>query len=117
MNEHLTSAQIANCLIGETNPAEGRHLRECASCRAELEDLQNAFSLYRDAGRTWSEHWIAKADFKPRRVRAGRMGKWALAGGLAVAVLAGVLFLRAPSLPVRSDEPFFSIPFVVPPAA
>jgi hypothetical protein len=82
-----------------------------------LEDLQNAFSLYRDSGRTWSEHWMAKTDFKPPLVRAGGIGKWALVGGLAVAVLAGVLFVRPPSLPVRRDEPFLSIPYVVPPAA
>jgi hypothetical protein len=116
MNKHLSSEEIANCLIGEESPVEQLHLRECQSCQAELESLRHAFSLYRDSGRNWSEYWLGKTDFKPRQARTGGFGKWALAGSLAIAVLAA-LFVRTSSAPAIEDQPFLPIPYVVSPAA
>ena len=117
MNQHLSSEQITNFLIGEENASEQQHLSQCAICRGELDDLRNAFSAYRDAGRNWSEHCRTQPLSTRQRARPRKSGWWAVSGGFAVAALAAVLLIRQPALPVPVEEPFVSIPYVVPAAS
>lgn len=61
MNSHLSSEQIAACLIGDVSPEESRHGRECAACGAELAHLEQNLSQFRHAVRSWSDRHAAAA--------------------------------------------------------
>ena len=47
MTNHLPQEQIAKGALGQLTGAERRHLEECPECRAELESLKSALSLFR----------------------------------------------------------------------
>jgi hypothetical protein len=49
MNSHLSSDQICKWLAGERGPVEQRHLRACPTCRAELDQFQNALRGFRNS--------------------------------------------------------------------
>jgi hypothetical protein len=118
MNEHLSSEQITNLLLDEVSETEERHLSECGSCRAELNHLRNAFSLYRRAGQSWSEHWMTQATLGHQLSGSRRFGWWAVGSVLTTAALAAVLVFRQSATYQRQmEEPFVSIPYVVPAAA
>ena len=61
MNQHLTSEQVSRWMVGERTPEEVRHARGCLHCRAELDRLEKALSLFRESGQRWSEHWYRSA--------------------------------------------------------
>jgi hypothetical protein len=111
MSEHLSSEQMTDLLMDEDSQDQQRHLSECAICRQEFDDLRNAFMSYREAGRNWSEHWMTQ---KPVAQTLGgrRAGLWAAATVLVAFVL---VWTSAP--PPRVEEPFVSIPYVVPAAS
>ncbi|HLN00643.1 MAG TPA: hypothetical protein VK335_15250 [Bryobacteraceae bacterium] len=112
MNPHLSEGQIADWAAGERDPEIDQHVRGCAVCAAELEQIGQAFSLFRESGKRWSEHWYAVAP-----VRGAQAGsKLALAGAVAALVVAAVLLSRAPAPSGPQEEPFVAIPYVVPPA-
>jgi periplasmic protein TonB len=46
MNQHLTSQQILECLIGAGGPDGQRHARECAACRAEVESMARPLAWF-----------------------------------------------------------------------
>jgi hypothetical protein len=54
MNQHLSSEQIGNYLLGEATIEETVHARGCAVCRAELASLESSLLLFRGAVRRWS---------------------------------------------------------------
>jgi protein TonB len=54
MNQHLSSEQISNYLLGEATFEETVHARGCAVCRAELASLESSLLLFRGAVRRWS---------------------------------------------------------------
>src|SRR6185295_5218440 len=97
-----SSEQITSLLLGEENVSDWQHLGECAKCRAELDELQNAFTMYRDAGRNWSEHCRTQTSATGLRTRPPKFRWWAASGGLAVAGLAVALLIHpsAPPMPV-----------------
>lgn len=118
MSEHLSAEQITNLLLEEVSETGQQHLIRCESCRAELDHLRNVFSLYRRAGQKWSEHWMTQA--APAQQRSGsRTFEWCAVGSVLAAVaLATVLVFRPSATAQRaSDEPFVSIPYVVPAAS
>jgi len=112
MSRHLPSEQISWWIAGERTLEAQRHLAKCAQCRAEVDHLQDAFSEFRESGRRWSAHWYAARDV-PRR----RVGLWrwpVFAGGLAVAVVVGVLLVQRAKPVTQGEEPFLAIPYVAP---
>jgi hypothetical protein len=118
MNEHLSSQQITNLLLDEVSETEQRHLSECASCRAELDHLRNAFSLYRRAGQEWSEHWMTQGASARQPSGPRWFGWWAVGSALTIAALAAVfVFLPSTTFQRAREEPFVSIPYVVPAAS
>jgi hypothetical protein len=54
MMAHLSSAQLAECILEEPSPGVARHIRECAACRASLTQLRGALGEFRDTVRAWS---------------------------------------------------------------
>ena len=111
MNPHLSEEQIADWAVGDRNP-EIQHIRACAACAAELQRMETAFSLFRESGKRWSEHWYGA----PTAGRAQARSRLALAGALAALTVAAVLLSRAPAPTGSKEEPFVAIPYVVPPA-
>lgn len=71
MNEHLKSAQIAQCIVGGASAAERQHSRECPQCAAELAELESSLSRFRDSVQAWSA-----------RQSASRPHAWGLADAL-----------------------------------
>jgi len=135
MNRHLSSEEISRWMIGERTPDTERHAIECPPCRAELDRLEAAFSLFRESGICWSDRCYAAssagrlaAGITPPRSSANvaglparRLLPWACA--VATSMLVGALLLRpvpvppetaAPSPDRRSEEPFLEIPYVAP---
>jgi periplasmic protein TonB len=54
MNQHLSTEQISNYLLGEATFEETAHARGCAVCRTELAHLESSMLLFRGAVRRWS---------------------------------------------------------------
>lgn len=51
MIEHLSAEQISQWIVGERPLDLREHMAECAECRAELTQLENALSQFRTAMR------------------------------------------------------------------
>jgi TonB family protein len=54
MNQHLSSEQISNYLLGDATFEETVHARACAACRTELAHLESSLLLFRSTVRRWS---------------------------------------------------------------
>ena len=54
MNQHLSSEQISNYLLGDATFEETAHARGCAVCLAELARLESSMLLFRGSVRRWS---------------------------------------------------------------
>ena len=54
MNQHLSTEQISNYLLGEATFEETAHARACAMCRGELARLESSLTLFRGTVRRWS---------------------------------------------------------------
>lgn len=61
MKPHLTSEDYSKWMIGERTPEHEEHLRRCADCAAELENIQAPLRLFRGAVRDWSADQRVKA--------------------------------------------------------
>jgi hypothetical protein len=130
MNRHLSSKQLSKWVIGERSPEEDRHARECPRCRGELERLESAFSLFRDSGRRWSDHWYISAsrnDSEYAQLRADQRVchrvRLSLSGALLASVFVGAVLLHQPvplsqrvQTPPRAgaEPPFIQIPYAAP---
>src|SRR6266853_3375738 len=107
MNRHLSSQEFSNWMVGERRADQEQHARECAQCSAEIERLEKVFSLFRESGQRWADHWYL---FRDRRSVAGqrsrRWGRPSFAASLATLVIVAVLLLRPPP-PYHSPEQVF----------
>jgi periplasmic protein TonB len=54
MNQHLSTEQIGNYLLGEATFEETVHARACEVCRRELARLESSLLLFRGTVRRWS---------------------------------------------------------------
>jgi hypothetical protein len=98
MNKHLSPEQISGALLAEWTPEEQQHAAECSECRAEVDQLKDALSLFRGSVRDWAdvqgavpvpggERWIGISP-----VRHWRAMRWSLAA--AALLLLFVIPLR-----------------------
>jgi hypothetical protein len=112
MNRHLSEDEIAQWVSGSWLSEVERHLRECPPCAAEVAGAEEAFVLFRESGREWSDHWYRLSLTRPvpARLPARRLA-FAMTACTAVCVLLGVLLLRPVPPP---EEPFLEIPYVAP---
>jgi len=131
MNQHLSSEQISRWIAGERTNEQERHASACPQCRAELDHLENALSLFRDSGQRWSDYWYRSArqnDSIDAQHGAGQRslqwGKLRLAGVLATFVFVAAFLIHWPAPlppPVEaphdfSGKPFIRLPYVAAPA-
>ena len=54
MNRHLSERQLDRWPAGERDPEQERHVRECASCQAEVARIEGAIAKFRGAVHQWS---------------------------------------------------------------
>ena len=90
MNQHLTSDQISEWIIGERKPEIEEHLFECAACRSELALFEKTLSLFRESAHEWSERQsfderktMARIRHEPVRTALNAFG-WAAAAVLLI---------------------------------
>jgi hypothetical protein len=117
MSQHLSSEEISNWMLGERRADQERHARECARCSREIESLQKAFSLFRESGQRWADHWYVFRDARSDPGRRSRLwGRLSFAVSLAASVIAGILLLRPPAPYRPPEQAFVRVPYVAPPA-
>ena len=117
MNRHLSSAEISDWMIGERTPEQERHAQECAACSAEIKRLEKAFSIFRESGQRWANHWYVYRDARPDAGQRSSRWNWlSFAGALAAPVIVGVLLLRLPAPQRPPEKAFVRVPYVVAPA-
>ena len=94
MNHHLSQDDKARWLLGQSRPEEDAHVRNCATCTAELKEFRSAVSTFQSAMKTWSQQemfpTLAGADDKPAWFGLAKVpaAAWAL-----ITVMAAGLFL------------------------
>jgi len=55
MNTHLNHEELTGLLLGQSANAADSHLRTCAECSNELDQMKKSLVLFRQATRDWSE--------------------------------------------------------------
>lgn len=95
---HLTHEQLCDVLLALPSEKESRtiaaahdHLRDCLVCSAELENLRDSLSLFRQAahsyaGQLYSRPSINKTSIAPSPRYASHVLYWAIAAVIAVAI-------------------------------
>jgi anti-sigma factor RsiW len=106
MIAHLSSAQLAECILGQPSPAVAQHVQHCPACRAELIQFREALGEFRGAVRAWSEDEAGKyrdhaALAIPACVPEPRLGSAShqLAGALLIAVVCVIASFVFPGHP------------------
>jgi anti-sigma factor RsiW len=54
MIHHLSPEQLPKFILGEATPDEHRHAAECVECRAEVMQLQETLSFFRESAHHWA---------------------------------------------------------------
>ena len=117
MNRHLSSAEISDWVIGERTPDQERHAQECAECSAEIKRLEKVFSIFRESGQRWADHWHIYRDALPDAGQRSSRWNWlSFASALATLAMVGVLLLLSPAPHRPPEQAFVRVPYVVPPA-
>ena len=95
MSRHLNSQQISEAVLGERGEVVEAHLRECSTCRGELERLEDGLSMFGSVMRSWGDRESAAARL-PRGQYRHRLAfpKLLSAGAAFATVLAVGLFLE-----------------------
>ena len=104
MIPHLSSEQLAEYLLDQSGPEAARHIRHCASCRAEIEQQRETLAEFRTAVRTWSAEQagqyqsnaalaVPASTPEPRSWPVSRQLAWALAIA-AMCVIASFILPR-----------------------
>jgi anti-sigma factor RsiW len=103
MIAHLSSEQLAECILGQPSLIVARHVQDCTACRAELARFREALGEFRGAVRAWSQDQadaalsIPASLPKPRFPAASRQLAWAL-------LMAAVCIVASFVLPWRGGE-------------
>lgn len=108
MIAHLSSEQLAECIVGQPNPLVAqqvaKHIQDCPACRAELANFREALGDFRGAVRAWSgdqANWYRanslaiSAAVEPRSWRASHQLAWAVLIA-AVFIVASFVMPRHP---------------------
>jgi predicted anti-sigma-YlaC factor YlaD len=93
MIAHLSSEQLAECVLGLPSPMVARHVQDCPACRAELVQVREALGGFRGAVRVWSEVQANQALAISGPIPQSR--SWVVSPQLAWALLIAVVFVIA----------------------
>ena len=106
MNDHLSQEQVAGWMLGMHDDVVSQHLRICAGCRAEVEELEDAVSRFRQsihaAARREEPFWSKERIAIGERLAASRpvpFLRWIPVMVMAAVVFIAVLVMRAPRTP------------------
>jgi hypothetical protein len=100
---HLSAWEQEEYVLNERTPQMLQHLRECAPCRAAVEQLQQGAATYRGAAMEWSAACLAT---RPQPViRWHRRPVIALRWALAAAIPLVLLLLASVPLHFSKPEP------------
>ncbi len=103
MIAHLSSEQVAECILGQPSLIVARHVQDCPGCRAELAKFRETLGEFRGAVRAWSQDQADAALSIPASLReprfsvASRQLAWAL-------LMAAVCIVASFVLPWRAGE-------------
>jgi anti-sigma factor RsiW len=84
MIAHLSSEQLAECVLGQPSPMVSQHIQDCPACRAHLSSFREALGEFRGAVRAWSEDQANAAleapvpGWQPRYWSPSRQLAWAV---------------------------------------
>jgi len=84
MIAHLSSEQLAECVLGQPSPMAAQHVQDCPACRAHLASYREALGDFRGAVRAWSEDQAnaalaaPAAQWEPRSWSPSRQLAWAV---------------------------------------
>ena len=110
MNDHLSHEQFAECASGRPGREQLEHLGQCAECSAELEQFDQALSLFRNAVRHRVEDRLALEPPQITPRAAGfSMWRWAVISA-AVLVMLIPYFMRESERPQQVAMPQISEP-------
>jgi anti-sigma factor RsiW len=59
MNTHLNHEELTGLLLGTAANGAASHLRACAECSRELDEMKKSIGLFRQATRDWSDSEIS----------------------------------------------------------
>ena len=102
MIAHLSSEQVAECILGQASLIVTRHVQDCPACRAELAKFRETLGEFRGAVRAWSQDQadaalsIPASLPEPRFPVASHQLAWAL-------LMAAVCILASFVLPWRAE--------------
>jgi hypothetical protein len=103
MSNHLSEDQFAKCTAGRSSTAVLQHLRECAECRAEVENLSTTLSLFRSALRDRVDDRVASQGTSVSAFPIGptetgmSMWRWAVAAAALVVSVTLPFFISKPA--------------------
>ena len=82
MNQHLSSREISQWMMGERTPQQEQHVRQCPECGAEVTRMEAALALFRGSVRHWSDRQVrVPRPLAPTR-GSGGYPAWPLASDL-----------------------------------
>ena len=103
MNAHLNDEQLTTWLLGEGDPLTTQHLLGCAECRAEVAQLRDAVSGWREALISTAEHeevfWAQQRRLTQERIATQRRVpflRWAATVAMALVIVAALFLPHAP---------------------
>jgi anti-sigma factor RsiW len=103
MIAHLSSEQLAECVLGQPSPMVAQHVQDCPSCRAGVASFGEALGEFRGAVRAWSEDQANAALEAPAAGWEPR--SWSPSHQLAWAVLiAAVCIIASFVIPRHSSD-------------
>jgi hypothetical protein len=104
MNQHLSSRQISEWVLGEPSPETERHVQDCPACRVEVTRLAEALRQFGCSVRQWSDGQLGTE--LPRVREGGGARSWMSVKILSWAGVAVMLVALATlSVTRRSDPP------------
>src|SRR5580704_17101262 len=91
MNQHLTSKQISQYLVGDLTPEQEVHAHECLQCGARLAHLESSLSHFRSSVRNLKETRPMTRMYSGNETMAGFTSLLIHAGVVAMILLLGTL--------------------------
>jgi periplasmic protein TonB len=91
MNQHLSSQQISQYLVGDLTPKQEVHAHECPQCGARLAHLESSLSHFRSSVRNLKETKIMTRMYSGNETMAGFTSLLIHGGVVAMILLLGTL--------------------------
>jgi anti-sigma factor RsiW len=95
---HLSTWDQEEYVLGQRTPEMVRHLAQCSSCFAQVEQMERGVALFRESAHVWSAESLAANPLKVPQVlprpTVGYPWAWAMAALLFLMALLPLVFQR-----------------------